>query len=211
MPTLRIMSIYQQHQQAFADELSRARSEREQFTATLVARFGREAAEAMRRDARWMQEIFPGRSQLPQLSREICVATKKLQILDRKVLSGAEKDPHRRLLVPRVAGSRLRAGFGGVDVADGPRKVCGRAVACLRGIVAAESPPQDGTRHAQRRSKRGNGRQRDSVPCRLSEKWRRLLQHRRRRLTLLLHTAVMREEDVRWQYPLVAACYALDR
>ena len=27
-----------------------------------------------------------------------------------------------------------------------------------------------------------------------------------RRLTLLLHTAVMREEDVRWQYRLSAAC-----
>ena len=94
----------------------------------------------MRRDARWMKEIFPGRSQLPQLSREICVATKKLQILDRMV-----RMVRRKICTAdcwfREFSRCLRAGFGRVDVADSPRKVCGRAVACLRGIVAAQTPP----------------------------------------------------------------------
>ncbi len=201
MPTLRIMSIYQQHQQPFADELSRARSAREQFAATLVARYGLEAAEAMRRDARWMKEIFPGRSQLPQLSREICVATKKLQILDRMV----------RMVRRKIctADCWFRESPGAVSVldsagltwrivheksADGRLPVCG-ALWLLK-LIRRTEHATPGEEQTWERPATG------PVPCRLSEKWRQLLQHRRRRLTLLLHTAVMREEDVRWQYRL---------
>ena len=39
-------------------------------------------------------------------------------------------------------------------------------------------------------------------PRRLPQKWQRLLHRRRRRLTLLLHTAAMLEEDVRWDFRL---------
>ncbi len=201
MPTLRIMSIYQQHQQAFADELSRARSEREQFTAALVARFGREAAEAMRRDALSMPEIFPGRSQLPQLSREICVATKKLQMLNRKVLAV------RREI--RTADCWFRESPGPVSVldavglrwravheksADGWLPVSGAL--WLLEVLGRTEHAVSNAEQTWERAATGLG------SCRLSANWQRRLDYRRRRLTLLLHTAVMREEDVCWQYRL---------
>ena len=43
---------------------------------------------------------------------------------------------------------------------------------------------------------------REPGSSRLPEKWRRLLYRRRCRLVHLLQTAVMREEDVRWQFRL---------
>ncbi len=198
MPTLRIMSLYQQHQQAFADELSRGRSEREQFAAALVARFGREAAEAMRRDAQLMPEIFPGRSQLPQLSREICVATKKLQMLNRKVLAV------RREI--RTADCWFRESPGPVSVLD--------AVGLRWRAVHEKSAdgwlPVSGAlwllqvlRTTGQTEKQAEGwKTVGGEPLRLSTEWQRRLDSRRRRLIFLLHTAVMLEEDVRWEYRL---------
>jgi hypothetical protein len=192
------MSLYQQHQQAFADELSRGRSEREQFAAALVARFGREAAEAMRRDAQLMPEIFPGRSQLPQLSREICVATKKLQMLNRKVLAV------RREI--RTADCWFRESPGPVSVLD--------AVGLRWRAVHEKSAdgwlPVSGAlwllqvlRTTGQTEKQAEGwKTVGGEPLRLSTEWQRRLDSRRRRLIFLLHTAVMLEEDVRWEYRL---------
>jgi hypothetical protein len=195
------MSIYEEHRRTFADEFVQARSQREQFVATLVARFGQEGAEAIRRDAERMKDIFPGTGQIPRLSREICVATKQLQLLNRKVLAVRKQI--------RTADCWFRESPGPVSVLDaagltwrmvhekcanGWLPVCG-ALWLLQVLRTTESAAP-AAEHGWKQSARGLG------PCRLSAKWRRRLDHRHRRLALLLHTAVMREEDVRWQYRL---------
>ena len=91
MPTLQIMSIHRERKRAFASELAQVRTEREQFTTTLVARFGKETADAMRREAWRREEIAPRRGEMPKLSQEISLAAKTLQTLDRTVMTVRKK------------------------------------------------------------------------------------------------------------------------
>ena len=201
MPTLRIMSIYKERKRTFASELANARTEREQFLATLVARFGKEAADVMRHEAGGRIIMALGRGGMPTLPGQISVAVKKLQALDRRVEAGRKKI--------RTADSWFREVPGPVSVleslglswrmvnekcSDGKMSISA-AFWLLKVLRSAEHilPTEE---QGWEQAATGPG------PCRLSKKWRRRLHRRRRRLALLLHTAAMLEEDVQWEYRL---------
>ncbi len=198
MPTLRIMSIYKEHKRTFATELDKARTERDQFTATLVARFGKEAADAMRRNAWWTEEVILGQR---KMSREISIAAKRLRSLDRKVVAIRKRirTPDcwfRECPGPVSMLEMVGLSWGMVHkkCAQG-RLPISAALWLLKVLRTAEQKlPTEGQAWEGAATRLG--------PCRLSEKWQRLLSRRRRRLALLLDTAVMLEEDVRWQFRL---------
>ena len=179
--------------------MPKSRTERDQFTTTLVARFGKEAAEAMRQEAWWAEKMIPRRGEMPKLSQEISVAAKRLQTLDRKVMAVRKKirTPDcwfRELpgLVSVLAEAGLSWRMVNERCADG-RLPISAALWLLKALRTTEHimPAEE---QAWERAATGLG------ACRLSKKWRRRLHRRRRRLALLLHTAVMREEDVRWLF-----------
>ena len=184
MPTLRIMSIYKERKRTFAAELAQARAEREQFKTTLAVRFGKEASEPRK------------------LPEEGSIAAKKLQTLDRKVMAVRKKI--------RTPDCWFRESPGPISVldlvglswrmvnekcsADGQLPISG--VLWLLNVLRTTDQVMPTEEHAREWVARGLG------PWHLSEKWRQLLRRRRLRLALLLHTAVMLEEDVRWRFRL---------
>jgi len=202
MPTLRIMSIYKERKRMFGTELAQAHVAREQFTTTLVERFGKEAADAMRKEAWGAEDLIPGRGEIPNLSQEISVAAKKLRKLDRKVMAVRKKT--------RTPDCWFRESPGPVSVLEMAglswRMVNERcsddgwlpvsAVLWLLKALRTAEHDMPTEEQAWERAAAGLG------PCRLSEKWRQLLHRRRRRLARLLHAAAMREEDVRWRFRL---------
>lgn len=178
MPTLRIMSIYQENARRFAAEFARLRDERERFMATLVARFGEKTAELIRQDSRWAGETVLGSARLTDLVREISVASMKLYVLHRRIVAVRKKirtpDCWFRES-PGIACVLHSAGLSWRMVhercSDGSLPVA-TAMWLLRilrqtehGIPANEQTPV--------RAATG------IVPCRLSKKWRERLLRRR--------------------------------
>ncbi len=200
MPRLRIMSIYKQRQRTFAAELAQARAERERFTATLVARFGKEAAEAIRQAAWGTEDVVPCRGGMPKLFREISMTVKKLRRLDRKVRAVRKKihtpDCWFRewpgvICVLQATGLSWRMVHEECS-ADG-RLPISTALRLLKALRMADRgvPAEKPARHG---AATGPG------SCDLTEKWQQRLRRRRRRLAHLLRTAVMLEEDVQWLF-----------
>ncbi len=201
MPTLRIMSVHRERQRMFAAELARARSQRERFTMSLVAWFGTQAAEAIRREAWRTEDMLVGWDETPNRSRGISIAAHKLRTLDRTIMAVRKKI--------RTPDCWFRESPGPVSVLDEAglswRMVNARCSngwlpvsAALWLLKALATTEHDVLAHerAWERAAKGLGSRR------LSEKWRLLLRRRRRRLAHLLHVAVMREEDVRWKFRL---------
>jgi len=201
MPTLRIMSIYREQKRKFAAELIQARTEREQFTTTLVARFGKELTDAMRRKAWRTEDMIPGSGEMFQLSQEISVAAKKLQTLDHLVVAARKKIRTSDCWFREMPGPTSVLEMAGLSwrlvnekCSNGRLPVSG-ALWLLGSLHTANlilpTEEQSGKRAETRLGL-----------FRLPEKWRRRLLRRRWRLTLLLRTAVIREEDIRWQFRL---------
>jgi hypothetical protein len=193
------MSVHKERQRMFAAELAQARTEREQFTTILVARFGKKAADAIRQEARRTEDMFVGRGETPRRSQEPSIAAKMLRMYDRKVMAVRKKI--------RAPECWFCESPGPVSVLDAAglswRMVnarCSNGHLPLSGVLwllkALHTAEHEMPAEIQAWERAATGQDR----CRLPEKWRRLLHHRRRRLARLLHAAAMREEDVRWKF-----------
>ena len=68
MPTLRIMSVYEDRKRMFATELSLARTELGQFEASLFARYGDNLADAMLKKPFQVEDVRLGK--VPDLSKD---------------------------------------------------------------------------------------------------------------------------------------------
>ncbi len=197
MPTLRIISIYRERKRMFATELAQARTELEQFRASIVTHFGTQTADAIRRQAWWTEDMILGKVDVPQLPEEGAVAAKKLQMLDRKVRAVWKKirtpdcwfreqpTPISVLETVGLTWSMVKERCS----ADG-RLPLEQILWLLNALSTTEQvmPTEE-----QVWAWAASGYE----PCHLPEEWRRVLRRRRRRLVRLLHTAVMLEENVR--------------
>jgi hypothetical protein len=193
------MSLYQQRQRTFAAELAHARTEREQFTATLVARFGKEAAHAIRHNAWRMEDMILGGGGMPKPSPERSIAAIKLWTFDRKVIAVRKKicrpdcsfsESPGAVSVLQAAGLSWRMVQEKCS-ADGCLPISGS----LWLLQALRKTDQGVPTEKQARQPAATG----LGACQLPEKWQQRLRRRRRRLALLLRTAALLEEDVRWQ------------
>ena len=60
--TLQIMSVHEERKRQFAAGLAQARADLvERFRASLVVRFGKESADAVRQQVRWTEDMLFGR------------------------------------------------------------------------------------------------------------------------------------------------------
>ncbi|MGO9108920.1 MAG: hypothetical protein ACLP9L_06770 [Thermoguttaceae bacterium] len=199
MPILRIMSIYKEHSGRFAAELSQTRTELEQFRASFIARFGRETAAAIGQQARGVEGVVIGGMEVPNSSRVSIVAARTMQTLDHKVMAVLKKIRTPDCWFRESPGVVSVLGMMGLSwrnvhdkcTENGWLSISG-ALWLLKGLHATEPT----TEQAEVWTTMGG----ESI--RVPEKWRRRLDRRRRRLTILLQTAVKLEEDVRWKYRL---------
>ena len=123
MPTLRIMSLYEDRKRTFAAELSQALADLRQYKAGLVARFGKENVDAISEKTDWTAEMIFGGDVTPDPFAEDLTVVRKLRTLERTVVAAQAEDPHPRLLVPRVARHRFRAQRHRIDLATRPREM----------------------------------------------------------------------------------------
>lgn len=200
MPKLRIMSIYKERRRTFAAELFRASTELEQFRASLVVRYGKETADAIRQEARWRKGVILGRSDAPKLPKEFSATVKELRRLNHNLTAARKKI--------RAADCWFRESPGPISVLD---------TAGLSWSVVNERCANDGRlpvagvlwllktlrttdqiipteEQVLEWAAMGLG------PYHLPAKWWQLLRRRRRRLAVLLKTAAMLEEDVQWEF-----------
>jgi len=81
MPTLTLVSLYNARKGMFAPDFARVRNELERFKEDLVARFGRETADAVRMQVKWTEDMIFGRVEVPKLTKEGYAAVERLQTL----------------------------------------------------------------------------------------------------------------------------------
>ena len=198
MPTLTLVSVYDARREAYSEQLARARAEREWFKEDLVARFGRETADAVRMQTRWTEDMVFGRVEVPKLTKEGYAAVETLGILDRKVKAVVRKirtpscwfrESVEPISVPETVGLSWRS----VEeryVVDGRLSLAG----VLDVLRVLNTTPQVMPTDDQVWEWAGSG----VSPCHLPHEWRRALQGRKGRLLLLLLTAATLEEDVRY-------------
>jgi hypothetical protein len=193
------MSIYREQKEKFASELFDARTELERFWASLVSRFGAKVAEALRRQEWRTEDMILGKAGLPRLSKEGSVAAEKLRSLDRRVRAVRKKIRTPDCWFRESPGVVSVLGMTGLSwrnvhdkcVENQRSPIAG--VLWLLKVLRATEPAEE---------QAGTWTTVGGETISLSVKWRRRLAHRRRRLACLLQTAVMLEEDVRWEYRL---------
>jgi hypothetical protein len=198
MPTLTLVSLYNARKGMFAPELARVRNELERFKEDLVARFGRETADAVRMQTRWTEDMVFGRVEVPRLTKEGYAAVERLQTLSRKVKTVVRKirTPScwfREKSVPITVPETVGLSWRSVEeryVKDERLSLPG----VLELLHAVRTTPQVMPTDEQVWEWAGEG----VSPCHLPHEWRRVLRNRRRRLVLLLRTAAELEEDVRY-------------
>ena len=194
MPTLRIMSVYQERKRTFAADLSQARTELEQFEASLHARYGDKAVDAMCKKPFRIED--PDLGNVPDLSEEGAVAVRTWRMLELKVRAVWRKIRTPDCWFREMPGPFSVLGMTGLSwrnvhdkcAENGRLPVSG--VLWLLKVLRATEPTEEQT---------GTWRAVDGEPIR-SEKWQRRLDRRHRRQVRLLHTAVMLEENVWWEY-----------
>ncbi len=186
MPTLRIMSVYQERKRTFAAELSRARTEMARFEASLHARHGDSVVNAMCKKPFRIEDMDLGK--VPDLSEEGAVAARTWRTLELKVMAVRKKI--------RTPDCWFRESPGVVSVL-GTTGLRWRDV--HQRCTEDGRMPVSGVLWLLKILRATEDRKWMDV-CRepVSAKWRRRLD--RRRLMRLLHTAVMLEEDVQWDF-----------
>ena len=197
MPKLRIMSIYKEHKRTFTVELSQARTELGQFEASLFARYGDNLADAMLKKPFQVEDLHLGK--VPDLSKDGAVAARTWQMLDLKVRAIRKKIRTPDCWFRESPGVVSVLGMTGLSwrnvhdrfAENGRLPISG--VLWLLEVLRATKPTKE-----QARTWTTVG----GEPIRPSSKWQRRLDHRHRRLVQLLHTAVLLEEDVRWEFRL---------
>ena len=199
MPTLRIMSIYQERERQFASELDQARTELAQFRASLVVSFGKETAAAIRQHVRSTEDMLFGRVEVLPLPKKAEPAVKTLRTLMEKVTAVLKKirtpDCWFRETMPAPISVLETAGLSWDEVrgwcfADGFLPIS-RVLSLLDTLRTTEQVmPSD----EQVSEWAGAGRN----PCHLTEEWQRILKRRKRRLVGLLEKAAELEEELRY-------------
>ena len=195
MPTLRIMSVYEDRKRMFATELSLARTELGQFEASLHARYGNNLADAMLKKPFQVEDLRLGK--VPDLSKDGSVAARTWQTLDLQVRAIQKRIRTPDCWFRESPGVVSVLGMTGLswrnvhEKCDENGRLPISGVLWLLEVLRATEPT---TEQARTWTTVGG------EPIRPSSKWRRRLDHRHRRLVRLLHTAVMLEEDVRWEY-----------
>ncbi len=195
MPTLRIMSVYKDRKRAFTAELSRARAEMEQFEASLVARYGDNVVDAMCRKPCQIADLRLGK--VPDLSEEGAAAARTWRTLELKVIAVRKKICSPDCWFRESPGVVSVLGTTGLSWRNVHERCAENgllpisSVLWLLEVLRSTEPTKE---HAGKWTTVGG------EPIRPSSKWWRRLDHRHRRLVRLLHTAIMLEEDVRWEY-----------
>ena len=199
MPTLTLVSLYNTRKATYADQLARARAERERFKEDLVARFGRETADAVRQWRSWTEDMIFGRTEVLPLSDEGEVALKTLRKLTgniKKVLKDI-RTPSCRFRESPVPISVLET--VGLSWAMMEEKYVEDGRLLLPGVLwllsVLRSTPQVMPTDEQAYEWAGEG----LSPCHLPHEWRRVLRGRKDRLVCLLRTAAELEEELRYE------------
>ena len=91
MPTLRIVSVYEERQRMYADQLAQARAELEEFKMGLATRFIEQEARAIRQQVHWTEDTLFGRVKVMNLSEEGIDAVETLRMLRKKVVAVLRK------------------------------------------------------------------------------------------------------------------------
>jgi hypothetical protein len=199
MPTLTLVSLYNTRKATYADQLARARAERERFEEELVARFGRETADAVKMRTHWTEDMIFGRVEVPRLTKEGYAAVETLKTLDDRLKAVRRKVCipscwFREAVVPISVLETVGMSWTMMEekyVEDG-RLLLPGALELLR---ALNTIPQVTPTDQQVWEWAGSG----VSPCHLPHEWRRVLQGRKGRLLLLLLTAGNLEEDLRYE------------
>jgi hypothetical protein len=197
MPTLRIMPIYDQRKRRFAPDLAHARSDLAEFKASLVSRFGRETADAIRQQIRWTADMIFGRIEVPELPEEGEDAVRMLKMRTRRVRTVLKKlhapdcwfhEEPRPISVLETVGLSWNkvqercAANGSLPVA---------AILWLLNILRTTEQIMPTDEQMWEWAASG------CEPCHLPHEWRRLLWRRKGRLVRLLCTAADLKEEVR--------------
>jgi hypothetical protein len=198
MPTLTLMSLYNARKAMYAAQLARARAELERFEADIVARFGRETADAVQRQVSWTEDMIFGRVDVPRLTDEGYAAVETLGILDGKVKAVVRKirtpscwfrEKVEPISVPETVGLSWKE-VEEQHVKDERLSLPG-ILRLLRVLRTTEQIMPSDERVWEWA---GSG----VSPCHLPHEWRQVLQGRRRRLACLLRTAAELEEDLQY-------------
>ena len=178
---------------------SRARAELERFEADIVARFGRETANAVKMQTKWTESMIFGRTEVLPLSDEGEVACKTLRTLTgnvKKVLKDI-RTPNCRFRESPVPISVLETvglSWKAVEekyVEDGQLSLSG----VLELLRVLSTTPQVMPTDEQAYEWAGEG----LSPVHLPHEWRRVLRTRKDRLVCLLRTAAELEEEVKYE------------
>ena len=198
MPTLTLVSVYNARKATYSEQLARSRAELERFEEDLVARFGRETADAVRMQTRWTEDMVFGRVEVPKLTQEGYAAVETLGILDRKVKAVVRKirtpdcwfhESVEPISVPETVGLSW-AMMEEKYVEDGRLLLPG----VLELLRVLNTTPQVMPTDEQTYEWAAEGHS----PCHLPHEWRRVLRVRKGRLVCLLGAATELEEDMRY-------------
>ncbi len=198
MPTLTLLSLYNARKSMHAAHLSRARAELERFKEDLVARFGQETADAVKMQMKWTEDMIFGRTEVLPLTDEGYAAVKTLREIIGNVNAVVRKirTPDcwfREAVEPISVLETVGSSWKEVEerfVADERLSLPG----ALWLLHVLRTTPQVMPSDEQVYEWAGEG----LSPCYLPHQWRQVLRIRKRRLVMLLRTAVEMEEDVRY-------------
>jgi len=197
MPTLKIVSMYNELKGRFAPELAQARTELEQFRVSLIARFGVEKADAITMHSQWTEDMIFGRVEVPRFPDGGEDAIKTLRRLTKKV-----RAVRRKIHAPECWFMENPTPISVLETVGLTwEEVCGRCseddflpvsgVLWLLDVLrmTEQIMPTD--------EKMSEWAALGCSPCHLPVEWRRILKQRRVRLTFLLQMAAELEQEVR--------------
>ena len=198
MPTLTIMSAYRERKRMYADQFARARAELERFDRSLVVRFGKETADAVRQWSHMTKDMFLGKVEVLPFPDKAEDAVKTLETLTEKVRAVVRKIRtfgcwFRESVEPVSVLETVGWSWRSVEeqhVEDGRLSLPG----VLRLLRVLRTIPQVMPSEEQVWVWAGSGVE----PCHLPHEWRQVLRNRLRRLAWLLRSAAELEEDVRY-------------
>lgn len=188
MPTLKILSIYRGRKRKFAAALAQAKTELERFEADLRARYGKKLLAAMCREPFEAGKLHLGKA--PELSEEGIVAVSVWRTLEARVVAVRKKIRTPDCWFREQPGIVSVLGATGLSWGNVHERCTADGWLPLSGVLWLLK--------VLRASESRNWLTLGGYS--VSEKWRRRLDRRRRRLIRLLHTAAMLEEDVTWEY-----------
>jgi hypothetical protein len=199
MPTLTTMSVYNARKRMFAPELARARAELERFKANLVVRFGKKTADAVKMQVSWTEDMIFGRTEVLPLTDEGYAAVEMLKTLGETLTAVVRKirTPDCWFRESPVPISVLETvGWSWMSVEE--KYVEDERLSLpdvLRLLHVLRTTEQVMPTDEQVWEWAGEG----LSPCHLPYEWRRVLRNRKRRLVMLLRTAVELEEEVKYE------------